>query len=93
MLPGMMAGGSNRPGTSGSTMTTASVVSAAASKPTFTMSPERGELEPGEARTVKMSFWPDCPGEFEADMPIFLDGDTDRPYITVRLKGEVRGRT
>ena len=52
------------------------------------MSPERGDLEPGEARTVKVSFWPDCPGEFEADMPIFLDGDTDRPYITVRLKGE-----
>lgn len=92
MLPGMMVGGmkqNGRPTTSGSTMTSSSMASTAApAKPTFTMTPDRGELEPGEACTVKVSFWPDCPGEFEADMPIFLDGNTERPYITVRLKGE-----
>jgi len=93
MLPGMLKGSAmnnGRPGTSASTMTSASLASTnmPSSKPTFTMVPDRGELEPGEARTVKVSFWPDSPGEFEADMPIFLDGDIDRPYITVRLKGE-----
>ena len=78
--------GRGRPSTAASMSSMTS--SAMPTKPTFTMAPDHGDLEPGEARTVKVSFWPDSPGEFEADMPIFLDGDTDRPYITLRLKGE-----
>ncbi len=103
MLPGMLVGTAAGPGSSAESKggdgkkgakrptTAASMVSMTSTnmpaKPTFTMAPDRGDLEPGEARTVKVSFWPDSPGEFEADMPVFLDGDTDRPYITVRLKG------
>ena len=49
--------GRDRPSTAASMSSMTS--SAMPTKPTFTMAPDHGDLEPGEARTVKVSFWPD----------------------------------
>ena len=62
--------GGGRPSTAASMSSMAS--SSMPTKPTFTLAPDHGDLE--LRRAVKVSFWPDSPGEFEADMPVFLDG-------------------
>ena len=57
-----------------------------ATPPTFSMEPASGELEPGEARVVKVSFLPQDAIPYDAEMPIYLDGNTARPYLMIQLK-------
>ncbi|XP_041462969.1 cilia- and flagella-associated protein 47-like isoform X1 [Lytechinus variegatus] len=44
-------------------------------------------LDPGEVYTMGCMFCPEEPGEFQAKIPIILDGATDRPYQYINLHG------
>ncbi len=82
----------DRPGTRDSmasattTMTSMTGYGTSQTLPTFSMEPSSGELEPGEARVVKVSFLPFEAISYEAEMPIYLDGNRTRPYLMIQLK-------
>ena len=82
----------DRPGTRDSmisattTMTSMTGYGGGGSQPTFSIEPEEGELEPGEGRTVKISFLPQDAIQYEAEIPIYLDGNRSRPYLMIQLK-------
>ena len=62
-----------RPATRDS-VSTAMTATTAAVNPIFSVDPSSGELEPGEARTLRVSFQPDFAMEYDTEMPLFLDG-------------------
>ena len=82
----------DRPGTRDSmisattTMTSMTGYGGGQAQPTFSIEPAEGELEPGEGRTVKISFLPQDATVYEAEIPIYLDGNRSRPYLMIQLK-------
>lgn len=53
----------------------------------FTLSPLAGTLGPGEGQKVTVGFAPRTPAEFAAVIPVFLDGQAKKAYISLELMG------
>jgi hypothetical protein len=53
----------------------------------FNCSPQSGELAPGERSTVRFTFLPEDARAYDAAVPVYLDGMTERPYLMVTMKG------
>ena len=81
----------DRPGTRDSmisattTMTSMTGYGGGGSQPTFSIEPEEGELE--QARPYsKDQLLPADAIQYEAEIPIYLDGNPLRPYLMIQLK-------
>jgi hypothetical protein len=55
---------------------------------TFTMNPTEGVLEPGVHSTVRVTFNPHEAIEYSTKVPLFLDDETEKPYLTIEFKGQ-----
>ena len=53
----------------------------------FIVKPLHGKLEPGQKAILKAYFQPINPGEYEKNIPLFLD-DSNKSYMEVKFKGE-----
>ena len=53
----------------------------------FKIEPSAGSLAPGERMSVRVSFLPTEPREFSSVVPLYLDGNTERAYLDLTLKG------
>jgi hypothetical protein len=52
------------------------------------MNPTEGRLEPGTTSTVRVTFNPLEPEEYFVKVPLYLDGDKNKPYLMVEFRGE-----
>ncbi len=52
------------------------------------MNPNEGRLEPGGFSTVRVTFNPLEPTDYQTSVPVYLDGNKSKPYLMVELKGE-----
>ena len=53
----------------------------------FHVSPTSGELAPDEEASVRFTFLPDKDRDFDAVVPLYINGQKDRPYLMLTLKG------
>lgn len=53
----------------------------------YRLDPSSGSLQPGERATVRVSFLPGDSREYNAIVPLYLDGDKSRPYVELQLSG------
>ena len=54
----------------------------------FQISPTEGRLDPNSGGTIRITFTPVEPVEYFEKVPLYLDGETDKPYLIVELRGE-----
>ena len=54
----------------------------------FQISPTEGTLDPNSSGTIRVTFNPVEPIEYYEKVPLYLDGETDKPYLIVELRGE-----
>lgn len=52
------------------------------------MQPIKGWLEPGQRAAVRTSFCPQDRVRYMATIPVYLDGNRDKSYLELVLKGE-----
>jgi hypothetical protein len=54
----------------------------------FTIQPTEGELRPGEdAGRLRVTFNPHDAIEYCEKIPLYLDGEIQKPYLTIELRG------
>ena len=53
----------------------------------FSIKPHAGNLESGDSCDLRVSFLPDDEEEYSASLPLYLDGQRDRPYLELSLHG------
>ena len=58
------------------------------SQKVFQISPTEGRLDPNAGATIRVTFNPLEPIEYEEKVPLYLDGEADKPYLVIELKGE-----
>jgi hypothetical protein len=56
-------------------------------KGVFSIVPNEGRLEGGQTTLIKASFNPKLPGEYEKIIPLYLDNETNLPYLKIMFKG------
>ena len=54
----------------------------------FIIKNTEGKLDPGMTTTVKVGFNPYIAEYYEQKVPLYLDGDTSKPYKEIVLRGE-----
>jgi len=54
---------------------------------TFTIEPSSGTLACGGVKTIRICFVPENDDSYEFKLPVFLDGDTEKRYIELSVKG------
>ena len=54
----------------------------------FQISPTEGRLDPNSSGTIRVTFNPVEPIDYYEKVPLYLDGETDKPYLIVELRGE-----
>lgn len=54
----------------------------------FQISPTEGRLDPNSSATIRVTFNPLEPTDYSTDVPLYLDGETDKPYQIIKLQGE-----
>jgi hypothetical protein len=54
----------------------------------FQVSPTDGRLDPNSGASIRVTFNPLEPREYYAKVPLYLDGEVDKPYLIIELKGE-----
>lgn len=58
------------------------------SQKVFQISPTEGRLDPNSGAAIRVTFNPLEPTEYGTQVPLYLDGDTSKPYLIIELKGE-----
>ena len=53
----------------------------------FELEPAGGRLEPETSTKVKVSFTPEGPDSHNVVLPVYLDGNRDRPYLELEMGG------
>ena len=53
----------------------------------FTMNPTEGTLDPGIHSTVRVTFNPHDAIEYVTKVPLYLDDETEKPYLTIEFRG------
>ena len=55
--------------------------------PIFFISPKGGDLAPGDSVTLRVTFSPAESQDYEYKLPLYLEGEKTRPYLTLTLRG------
>ena len=58
-----------------------------AAQQVFSIKPHAGNLESGDSCDLRVSFLPADDQEYSASLPLYLDGQRDRPYLELSLHG------
>jgi len=54
----------------------------------FQISPTEGRLDPNSGGTIRVTFNPLEPIEYFEKVPLYLDDETEKPYLIIELRGE-----